>query len=223
LTALSTERWVTFDCYGTLVDWRSGMLEACAQLFPEHANKLLERYHEHEPRLEARHPFTTYREVLEDGLRAAAGDLGLDIGYEAAAILPDSIKRWEVFAEVPAVLTGLLQDGYRIGVLSNVDDDLIADTLPKLGVPIDIVVTAQQVRAYKPQDAHFAEFRRRAQPAPQGWTHVGCSYWHDIEPCARLGVPGVLVNRDRVSGSFDLAVSVIPDLRTLKETLTHAR
>jgi 2-haloacid dehalogenase len=214
-----TTRWVSFDCYGTLVDWRTGMLTVFAALCPGRADELLGRYHEHEHRIESRQPFPSYREVLMDTLAAAAADLGIVLDREQTSRLPESIADWPVFPDVVPALSALASDGYRLAVLSNVDDDLVAGTLPQLSVPIDEVVTAQQVRSYKPGTAHFTTFRRRTGVELTDWTHVAGSYFFDIEPAHAAGIANVFVNRDGETGEFLGADEIVADLVPLPRRL----
>jgi 2-haloacid dehalogenase len=222
--ATTVSRWISFDCYGTLIDWRTGMLECFAAVAGvELALPLLERYHQHEVQLQSTPSFLSYRRVLEGAFQRAGEQLGLRLSGEQVKELPNSIARWRAFDEVPSTLRALAEEGFGLAVLSNIDDDLIAGSLPKLGVLIDLVITSEQVGAYKPDHAHFNAFLSRANPDAAGWTHVGCSYWHDIEPCTDLGGVGIMVNRDGEPGPIDRASLVVSDLRDLPHVLTNAR
>lgn len=210
------DRWVTFDCYGTLVDWTGGMLAALRPLAGDRAEALLTAYHAFEPRVEAISPHRPYREVLVEALRRAAALERLDLGAGARAL----VDRWgalAAFPEVPGVLAVLRQAGWRLGVLTNCDDDLFALTAPQLGLELDEVVTAEQVRSYKPRLAHFEEFRRRREP--DAWVHVAASWIHDIVPASRLDLPRVWVDRDGSGHDPTLATAVIGDLSTLAATI----
>jgi 2-haloacid dehalogenase len=215
-------RWLSFDCYGTLVDWRAGMLALFDALAPGRADDLLKRYHAHENAIEGRRPFPTYRQVLEDALLAAAADLGIDLSRDDASRLPESIKDWPVFPDVGPVLSTLAADGYRLAVLSNVDDDLIATTLPKFPVAFDEVVTTQQVQSYKPGSAHFTTFQHRTGARTEDWTHVACSYFFDIQPTRAAGIANVFVNREGEPGEFADADFHIADLVPLPEFLSRS-
>ncbi|WP_113703296.1 HAD family hydrolase [Nonomuraea lactucae] len=213
--------WLTFDCYGTLVDWRTGMERALDSVAPGRAAELLAGYHRHEPLLEARSPAPAYRAVLSEGLASAAGELGLDLTPEQASVLADTLPTWPVFPEVPRVLRALKAAGWRLGILSNVDDDLIAETIPQLGADIDAVVTAQSVGSYKPALTHFATFRTRAQPGEGEWLHVACSWFHDVEPCREIGVPVVFVNREGDVRDTGQVVAMLPDLSALPDVVQN--
>ncbi|MBM7516802.1 HAD family hydrolase [Nocardioides nitrophenolicus] len=211
--------WLTFDCYGTLVDWRSGMESALARVDPARVDDLLAGYHRAEPALQQQRPLLSYREVLRDGLLASAGELGIDVPDGLDTVLADTMPTWQPFAETAEVLQALRAAGWRLAILSNVDDDVIAQTLELLGAPIDVVVTAQEVGSYKPGLAHFEEFRRRAQPAEGRWIHVACSWVHDVVPARRLGVPAVFVDREGEDRDPAQVVGVLPDLTRLPDTL----
>ena len=188
--------YLTFDCYGTLVDWRSGILRAFASaaggavsLEPE---RLLELHARHEAEVEAG-PYRSYRDVLTETARRMAVDLGPERQLESCAFLADSLPRWRPFPEVGEALTELRRAGLRLGILSNVDDDLLAATLELLDVEFDLLVTAEQVRSYKPAAAHFE--RARGQIGRRSWLHVAQSQIHDIAPAERLGIPAAWINR----------------------------
>jgi 2-haloacid dehalogenase len=212
---LAGGRWVTFDCYGTLVDWLAGMRAAIASVAPDDAGRLLAAYHEEEPKVQAE-GFRRYRDVLAEALTRATAreDVALAPGQEQ--VLGDTLPDWPVFGDVPEALGRLRDDGWRLALLSNVDDDLVAGTIPHLGVPIDAVVTAERVGSYKPALGHFDTFR--AEQAPDHWVHVAQSLFHDIEAVAPMGLPSVWINRQ---GEPDpgLATATLPGLRELPETL----
>lgn len=217
---MTTERgWLTFDCYGTLVDWRTGMEDALARVDPARVADLLAGYHRAEPALQQRRPLLSYREVLRDGLLTSARELGIDVPDALSTVLADTMPTWQPFAETAEVLRELRAAGWRLAILSNVDDDVIARTLDLLGAPIDIVVTAEDVGSYKPDLGHFEEFRRRARPVEGRWVHVACSWFHNVLPAARAGVPSVFVDREREGRDPAQVVGVLPDLTGLPDTL----
>lgn len=209
-------RWVTFDCYGTLVDWLSGMRTAIGQVAPGHEEALLAAYHELESQVESG-PFRPYRQVLEETLSQAAAACGVVLQPPGATVLADTLPDWPVFLDVAAGLGGLRAAGWRLAILSNVDDELLDGTRSRLPVPIDLAVTAQQVRAYKPADAHFLTFRERAAPAQ--WVHVAQGLLHDMAPTRRLRIPRVWVNRQGEPEPPDAADAVIGDLTDLTATV----
>jgi len=183
------ERWATFDCYGTLIDWNGGIRRELARLFGAgEAARLLERYHEVEPEVEAG-SFRSYRDVLTETLRR----LGAPAGEEDA--LARSLPGWEPFPEVPAALEDARRRGWRLAILSNTDRDFIAASKERLGVPFDETVVAEQIGSYKPAHRHWDEFFRRTGADPAGHVHVGASLFHDIAPANELGLRTVWVNR----------------------------
>ena len=188
---------VTFDCYGTLIDWESGIsrafVDAAAaegvELRPEN---VLRAYEESEPVVEGEQ-YRLYRDVLTETARRAAQLLGWPIPRERARFLAESMPSWLPFADTNAALERLRDAGYRLGILSNVDDDLLAMTRRHFTVTFDLIITAQQVRSYKPASGHFLAARNAIGDAR--WLHAAQSNFHDVVPCNALGIPAVWVNR----------------------------
>jgi len=196
---------LTFDCYGTLIDWERGIgdaFEAAARADGVGLDRaaMLAAYHEIEPVVQAER-YRSYREVLSLTARRIADRLGWALAPGRERFLPDSLPSWPPFADTNAALRRLADAGYRLAILSNVDDDLLAGTRRHLGVDFDFIVTAQQVGAYKPSPPHFETARKRVGDAR--WLHVAQSYFHDIVPTRRLGVPSAWINRkrERAAGS----------------------
>jgi 2-haloalkanoic acid dehalogenase type II len=190
---------VTFDCYGTLIDWERGIgdaFETAARADGVALDRaaLLAAYHAIEPVVQAER-YRSYREVLALTARRVAERLGwrLDAGRES--FLPESLPSWPAFPDTNGTLRRLAQAGHGLAILSNVDDDLLAGTRRHLAVAFDFVITAQQVGSYKPAPAHFEAARKRIGDAR--WLHVAQSYFHDIVPTRRLGVPSAWINRKR--------------------------
>jgi 2-haloacid dehalogenase len=207
--------WVTFDCYGTLVDWNRGISAAMESVAPGRGAELRALYDRFEPEVEAARPFLRYREVLAEVLRRCAAAAGVELAPGHDGVLAASLPDWPVFADVGPALGALRDAGRRIAILSNVDPDLFAGTRERLPVAIDLVVTAADVESYKPGPAHFERFRELSGAGPGEWVHAACSWFHDISPAHRLGVPAVWVNRDRGTEDPGIAAAVIPDLVTL--------
>lgn len=207
--------WVSFDCYGTLVDWNRGITAALESVAPGRGAELRAHYERLEPEIQAERPFRRYREVLAEGTRRSARLAGVELSPGADDALAASLREWPVFPDVGPALGALRDAGHRIAVLSNVDPDLFAGTRERLPAEIDLVVTAADVESYKPGPAHFERFRRLADPAPGGWVHAACSWFHDIAPAHRLGVPAVWVDRDHTGDDPSIAAAVISDLVTL--------
>ena len=188
---------VTFDCYGTLIDWEPGMTQAFAeasgadgvQLDPREVLRVL-----FDTRPASELPeYQTYRDRLTDAALRVGERLGWRISRERAAFFPESLARWEPFPDTNKALERLRDAGYALGILSNVDDDLLAGTLRHFTVPFEFTVTAQQVRSYKPALGHFRAGQKRV--AARRWLHAAQSYFHDVRPCARLGIPVAWINR----------------------------
>jgi 2-haloalkanoic acid dehalogenase type II len=181
------ERWVTFDCYGTLIDWNGGIRKQLARVFGENrADDLLERYHELEPELEA-DGTRSYREVLTEAMRR----LGSPAGEEEA--LADSLPSWEPFPEVPQALAEARERGWQLGILSNTDRDYIDASMQHLGVPFGLAIVASEIGSYKPGLGHWRAFEERTGRLPD--VHVAASLFHDIGPANELGLPSVWINR----------------------------
>ena len=188
---------LTFDCYGTLIDWERGIAEAfsaAARLDDVTLERaaVLRAYHELEPRIQAER-YRRYRDVLGLAARAVADRLGWKLAPGREAFLPESLPSWPPFPDTNEALGRLRDAGHRLVILSNVDDDLLAGTRRHLAVEFDFVVTAQQVGSYKPAPGHFTAARERIGATP--WAHVAQSYFHDVQPARALGIPSVWINR----------------------------
>ncbi|UCG86086.1 MAG: HAD hydrolase-like protein [Gemmatimonadota bacterium] len=188
---------ITFDCYGTLIDWETGITEAIAGAALEtgvslERSSIIEAYHEVEPEVEAGQ-YRSYRDVLHDTALGVARRLGWTLGDEQARFLAESLPGWPPFDDSNPALLVLREQGYRLGILSNVDDDLLRGTLSHFQVEFDLLITAEQVESYKPADGHF--LRARQVIGRSRWLHAAQSYFHDIVPACALGVPVAWVNR----------------------------
>ena len=181
------DRWATFDCYGTLIDWNGGIRAELARVFgKERADERLERYHELEPELEA-DGTRSYREVLTEAMRG----LGAPAGEEGA--LARSLPQWRPFPEVPEALAEARVQGWKLAILSNTDRDYIEASLEQLGVPFELAIVASEIGSYKPGLGHWRAFQERTGRAPDA--HVAASLFHDIGPANELGLPSVWINR----------------------------
>ena len=208
---------VTFDCYGTLIDWEDGIASAFAREAAEDSvvldrSRILAAYHELEPEVEA-FEYRPYREVLTATAIRVAQRLGWPLTGDRARFLPESLPRWKPFPDTNTALRRLVAAGHRLGILSNVDDDLLGETRRHFQVPFDFVVTAQQVRSYKPAHAHFIEARRRIGGAR--WLHAAQSFFHDVVPARRLAIPVAWINRKAERPLDDVAPDA--ELRDLAE------
>ncbi len=191
------ERWATFDCYGTLIDWDGGVGDELARLWGEDGRaRLLARYHEVEPLIQAGPGnVLSYRQVLTEALARIATAEGLVLPVAETAALARSLPRWAAFAEVSAALREARARGWRLAILSNTDRDYIEASLVTIGVPFDEVIVAGEIGSYKPAPGHWQVFTGRTGAAPAGHVHVGASLFHDAEPAAALGLPMVWINR----------------------------
>ena len=209
---------LTFDCYGTLIDWERGLLDALAPVLAAHevarpgGDALLERFALRESEIQEG-PYRPYREVLEEVLRRLGSDLGFSPSEEEVRAFAGSVVRWPPFADTVAAL-GALGARYRLAVVSNVDDDLFAGSAAWLGTDFAEVVTAQQVRSYKPAPGHFHEVLRRLGLPREKVLHVAQSLFHDVAPAKALGFSCVWVNRraGRAGGGATTPVRATPDL-----------
>jgi 2-haloacid dehalogenase len=190
-------RWVTFDCFGTLVDWHTGFERIVRPLAGERTPRVLEAYHGWERRLEREKPHRLYADVLAESLARAAHDSGVDLPVDQARSLPRSWRTLPVFDDVEPMLAGLRRMGYRLGVLTNCDEALFEQTARSFRMPFDLVVTAERVGDYKPSLTHFRSFAQLSAPAPGEWIHVACSWFHDIAPAREMGLPRIWLDRDR--------------------------
>ena len=189
---------LTFDCYGTLIDWETGILSALHRILSAHAKQiddatLLKLYGDFELRSE-QPPFRPYREVLASVVRQFGEELSFTPTAAEIQSLPDSLANWRPWPDTVAALHQL-KSRFRLAILSNVDDDLFATTRPKLGIEFDKVITAQQAQAYKPSLKLFELALSRIQAPAHRVLHVGQSIYHDVVPAQALGLATVWVNR----------------------------
>ena len=209
-------KFVTFDCYGTLIDWESGVYDAfrkeaerdgftvdrdeCINLFLAISREIQGGSYE------------LYAEVLRRTAVRAAREMGWDLEPSRSGFLPASVPYWPTFTETNPEVAKLVAD-YDLGVLSNIDDKLLGTTRRHFTFDLDLVVTAQQVRSYKPDPAHFKECARRVG-GKKGWVHIASGWQADIEPCLKEKVPVVWVNRrgEEPEGGAKGPNEVVPDL-----------
>ena len=210
---------LTFDCYGTLIDWERGIREAFARALAgdglrRDPRQVLEAYAEIEPTLEAP-PYRSYREVLTSAAMDVARRLGWKLSNDRAGFLAESLPAWTPFADTNPALRRLSAAGLRLGILSNVDEDLLRRTLRHLEAHFDLIVTAEQVRSYKPAHGHFLAARSRIAGA-RSWLHAAQSDFHDVAPARALGIPVAWINRKREpmgdSGPPDLEFENLTEL-----------
>jgi 2-haloacid dehalogenase/putative hydrolase of the HAD superfamily len=198
LPKLKDIKIVTTDCYGTLIDWEKGIAEA----FQKEADRdgfsfdlepFMARF------LEVQHEvmagsYELYAEVLRRTAVKVAGEIGWELEPSRAQFLPDSVAYWMPFREANAAMDRIAKR-YPVGIVSNIDDKLLGVSRRHLRTELDLVVTAQQVRSYKPDPAHFKETQRRLG-GKKGWVHIASGYTADIAPALKANVPVIWVNRN---------------------------
>jgi len=197
------DRWVTFDCYGTLVDWNAGIRSVVG-------DGLLARYHEVEPQVQAEQPSLSYRDVMRETLRR--------IGVADADALGRSLPGWPVFPEVPEALAGVRARGWKLAILSNTDRDFIDASMASIGVPFELTIVASEIGSYKPALGHWHAFEGEIGRLPD--VHVAASHFHDIVPASELGIPTVWINRLAETGD-PKPTRELRDLSLLPETLAE--
>jgi 2-haloacid dehalogenase len=216
---------LTFDCYGTLIDWEAGISVALGGMLSTHAiapeaEELLERYAGHEAGLEAG-PYRRYREILAEAARRVGRDYRVEPSRDAVEAFAASVGEWPAFPDSAAALAGLA-GRYRLGVITNCDDDLFAASNRRLGVTFDWVVTAQQAGSYKPDPRNFELAFARMDVPRQRILHVAQSLFHDHVPAKALGLTTVWIDRRRDRPGFGATPPaeatpdlVLPDMASL--------
>ena len=229
--AFSRFEVLTFDCYGTLINWEAGMLPILHRILSAHSHDLddatlLKLYGDFEQRAEQA-PFRPYREVLASVVRQFGKELGFTPTSEEIRSLADSLPNWKPWPDTVGALNAL-KSRYRLAIVSNVDDDLFAATRPQLGVEFDEVITAQQAQAYKPSLRIFELALSRINAPAHRVLHVGQSIYHDVIPAQSLGLATVWVNRPSArpgvgavkaaAAKPDVTVTSLADLATAVQT-----
>jgi 2-haloacid dehalogenase len=194
-------RWITFDCFGTLVDWQAGFANAIRPFAGERTDEVLGAYYGHEAVVERLTPHRSYKEVLVMALARAAQECGMSMSVESARSLAQAWASMPVFDDVEPMLAELRVHGWKLAVLTNCDEDLFALTHQQFRVPFDLVLTAERVRGYKPAPWHFLGFERLTRVDRRDWVHVANSWYHDIAPVRALGIQHVWLDRDRTGES----------------------
>ena len=212
--------WVTFDCYGTLIDWERGITDALLPLLPRGTDRrtLAERYIEIEADVE-KGEYVPYRDVLDRAGRRILIEHGRAVPDGVPSPLPASLPSWPPFAEVPGALRELRRRGYRLAILSNVDRDLLAASVGALGVEPDLTVTAEDARSYKPARGHWRHFEERTGAGTQGTIHVAASLYHDIRPTSAWGYRNVWIARRIEPLRGAEPTRILPDLASLPDTI----
>ena len=212
-------RWATFDCYGTLVDWNAGIRAELERLIPgTDGDRLLERFHEVEPRVQRERPDASYRDVMASVLDELATEAGTSLQADERDALGGSLPGWPIFPEVPAALAEARDRGWSLAALTNSDRDLIDASLDVIGVPFDGTVVASEIGSYKPAHRHWHVFYESTGADPELHVHVAQSHFHDIAPASELGIRSVWINR--LAERRDPAPTrELPDLNGLADVL----
>lgn len=221
---------LTFDCYGTLIDWESGIFSAIRPILAAHGKsipdaQLLELYGDLEASAEAG-PYRPYRDILQSVAQGIAQHLGFSLSAQETRALPESVHHWRPWPDTVTALTRL-RERYRLAIISNIDDDLFAATRPYLGMHWDHVITAQQARCYKPGAAIFRLALEKIGTEPARILHVGQSIYHDVIPAQSLGLATIWVNRPSPRAGVGAVKPAqgrpdreVPDLKTLADLAT---
>lgn len=188
---------MSFDCFGTLVDWLSGYRSILEPVAGNMTERLLSAYHRQERLVESEQPFRSYKQVLALSLSRAAKEIGLALTDEQAIVLSKEWHRQPVFDDVEPALAQLRAAGWKLAVLTNCDEDLFERTHGCFRGRFDLVVTAERVRSYKPAKAHFKFFQQQTGVRTEDWVHTACSWFHDIVPARELGLRHIWLNRER--------------------------
>src|SRR5689334_11614755 len=189
---MSTARWATFDCYGTLVDWNSGISRELARLIPgARDDELLASYHELEPKVQSKHPDWSYRRVMAYLLAQIASEHAIELPAEDQDALGRSLPEWPVFDEVPGELAQAHARGWNLVALSNTDRDFIEASIKAIGVPFERSIVASEIGSYKPGHRHWEAFYEATGADPALHVHVAQSHFHDVVPASELGIPTV--------------------------------
>ena len=215
--------FVTFDVYGTLIDWEGGVwdafeAEASRDGFTIERDQVVDLFLEIQKEIQAG-SYELYAEVLRRTAVRIAKELGWPLEPSRSGFLPDSVQRWKPFKETNAQLDRFAKK-YNIGLISNIDDKLLGLTRRHFRTDFDLVVTAQQVRSYKPDPAHFKEAARRIG-GKKGWVHVAASYYYDVEPCLKQRIPVIWVNRrkEKLESGQKPPTAEVPNLREAAKLL----
>ena len=200
----TTERWATFDCYGTLIDWNGGLRTALG------SDELLTRYHELEPQVQEESPALSYREVMTEVARR--------LGIPDEHAIARSLSSWQPFPEVRSALEETRARGWKLAILSNTDRDFIEASLEQIGVAFELALVASELGSYKPARKHWDAFFAETGAATDQHVHVAQSHYHDVVPARALGLTTVWINRygERADPA---PTRELPDLSRLPDTL----
>jgi 2-haloacid dehalogenase len=205
---VAQDRWATFDCYGTLIDWNGGIRRELVRVFGEdHADERLAHYHEIEPPLQVGGE-RSYREVMTAAMRK------LGAPEDEVSGLAEALPSWDTFPEVRPALEAARSRGWKLAILSNTDRDFIEASMKHIGVPFELAIVASEIGSYKPAHRHWQEFFEQTSAPRDGHVHVAQSHYHDIVPATELGLRSVWINRyaERRDPSSDRELADLPPL-----------
>jgi len=186
---MAGDRWATFDCYGTLIDWNGGIRRELARVFgDERADSQLERYHDVEPALQAGGE-RSYREVMREAMRELGAPEGEEDGLAVA------LPSWQPFPEVRPALEEARARGWKLAILSNTDRDFIEASMAQIAVPFELAIVASEIGSYKPGHRHWLRFFEEARALRERHVHVAQSHFHDVVPANELALRSIWINR----------------------------
>jgi 2-haloacid dehalogenase len=213
------DKWVTFDCFGTLMDWQTGFRKALASIAGDKTAALVDAYHSEEHKTQDAGPTRPYREILKLSLQRAADTMDLKLNDAEADILALTWAEMPIFPDTKASLDQLHADGWKVAVLTNCDNELFAKTEAVFPVKLDMVVTSQDVGSYKPSLGHFNEFAKRSGVDRDRWVHAAVSWYHDMKAAEVLGLKRVWVDRENTGQDPSICTAHIHDMASLPRTL----
>jgi 2-haloacid dehalogenase len=214
---VSAERWASFDCYGTLVDWDSGVRAGLREVLG--SDDGFPRYHELERQIQAERPGERYREVMALTLERLAEEGGTPLATGQRDALGAALPGWPIHPDVPQGLAELRERGWKLAILSNTDRDFIEASMESIGVPFELAIVASEVGSYKPAHGHWKAFYDQTGADPAGHVHVAASLFHDIAPANELGIPSVWINRLGETPTTERPDAELPDLSGLAQAL----
>ncbi len=218
------KKYITFDCYGTLIDWEGGIRNATKQISDKHGfnldlNGIADKYIKVELAVEAEQ-YRKYHDVLQSASKRLLKQEGFDISDEDALEFANSIYSWQPFSEIHDVLAKLKDKGYKLIILSNIDNEIIKKSIELIGIDFDGIVTAEEVGSYKPSHGHWQEMLRRFNATKGEVLHVAASYVHDIIPAKEQGFDAVWINRNHEQPTREIRPDLeFNDLSPLPESL----
>ncbi len=199
--------WITFDCFGTLVDWNTGFANILRPMFGDNTEKVISAYHHYERLIAPTRPHQLYKNVVIASLLCAAAQCNLKITRRDAKRIIEQWHTMPLFADTEPLLDNLRSMGFKLAVLTNCDDDLFTNTHRTFSERFDLVVTAERVGDYKPSSAHFRHFWKRTFVDRSNWIHVAASWYHDIAPAKEFGIQRIWLDREHTGEDATIATA----------------